>query len=185
MLYLIDGYNLLHALGVLHGRKGPDALQRARLRLLGTLHGGFGDQASQVTVVFDAANAPPGATEVQDYRGMHVRFAVHQEQADDLIELLIRRASAPRQLTVVSDDHRIQQAARRRHCVAQGCGDFMDWLEQRRRPRAPAPAKEPPAKPQGSSEAETQHWLEEFADLEDSPEMKELFDPFGFEEGGP
>ena len=34
-LYLIDGYNLLHAMGVLQGRVGPLGLEKARLRLLG------------------------------------------------------------------------------------------------------------------------------------------------------
>ena len=33
MLYLIDGYNLLYAMGVLlKGRTGPKVLRRARLR---------------------------------------------------------------------------------------------------------------------------------------------------------
>ena len=56
MLYLIDGYNLLHAMGVLRGRVGPTGLEKARRRLLGLLHGSYGDESCRVTVVFDAAN---------------------------------------------------------------------------------------------------------------------------------
>ena len=37
-----------------------------------------------MTVVFDAANAPRGAAEVQDFRGIQVRFAVSHDEADDL-----------------------------------------------------------------------------------------------------
>src|SRR5262249_16598580 len=112
MAYLIDGYNLLYALGVLHDRMGPTGLRKARLRPLGLLRAALGpDEASAVTVVFDAAKAPPGVSAEEDYGGIHVRFAVHQEEADDLIEELIRHDSAPRNLTVVSNDHRIQQAA--------------------------------------------------------------------------
>ena len=62
-VFLIDGYNLLHAMGVLHGRVGPTGLQKARLRLLGLLHGAHGEASSAVTVVFDAAHAPPADEE--------------------------------------------------------------------------------------------------------------------------
>ena len=51
-IYLIDGYNLLHAMGILHGRTGPTGLEKARLGLLGLLKGAYGDEASAVTVVF-------------------------------------------------------------------------------------------------------------------------------------
>ena len=176
MLYLIDGYNLLYAMGVLRTRLGPDGLDKARQNLLGVLHGAFGDESANVTVIFDAAKPPPGVPAEAQYQGLHVRFAVGMAAADDLIELLIRKASVPRHLTVVSDDHRIQQAARRRHCVVSGCGDFLEALERRRQPPA-APREEPPAKPSGVSRAETQHWLEEFADLADDPALKELQDP--------
>src|SRR5216683_3684936 len=99
--YLIDGYNLLHAMGVLRGRVGPQGLEKARLRLLGLLQGALGKDAGQATIVFDAAGAPAGTADEQDYQGIHVRFAVHHEQADDLIEALIRQTSAPKQLAVV------------------------------------------------------------------------------------
>lgn len=162
MPYLIDGYNLVYALGLAQKRMGPTQLEKARLNLLGLLRGALGDEAAQVTVVFDAASAPPGAREEQDYQGIHVLFAVRDDQADDRIEALIRHHSAPRQLTVVSDDHRLQQAARRRHCVAMRCADFLDLLEkQRRRPAAPAEA----AKPEVVSAQETERWLREFGDL--------------------
>src|SRR5262249_52696926 len=98
MLYLIDGYNLLHALDVLPKRLGPKRLHYARLRLLEVLHGAFGDAAGGVTVVFDAAGAPPRVPEVQEYRGLDVRFAVRHEEADDLIEQLIRADPHPQKL---------------------------------------------------------------------------------------
>jgi hypothetical protein len=106
---------------------------------------------------------------------------VQQAEADDLIEDLIRQHSAPRQLTVVSDDHRIQQAARRRHCVALNCAAYLDLLQRQRRLPSTASFKETD-KPAGVSGAEAQRWLREFADLTDAPEMKELFEPFEFEQ---
>ncbi len=176
MLYLIDGYNLLYAMGVLLPRRtGPHLLEKARQRLLGLLHGACGDGSAAITVVFDAKHPPPGVPAELDYQGIHVTFAVKEGEADELIEQLIRRASVPGRLTVVSDDHRIQQAARRRHCVVQGCGDFLDWLDRQHRPRpAPPPAED--RKPGRVSATETERWLREFADLADEPGWKELFD---------
>jgi predicted RNA-binding protein with PIN domain len=176
MLYLIDGYNLLHAMGVARKRMGPDGLHQARQNLVGVLHGAFGEESGRVTVIFDAAKPPPGVPAETTYQGIHVRFSIGQAAADDLIELLIRQAATPRQLTIVSDDHRIQKAARKRHCVVSGCGDFLDELERRRKP-PPAQTGEPPAKPTGVSREETERWMEEFGDLADDPAMKELLDP--------
>ena len=178
MDYLIDGYNLLHAMGALQGRVGPQGLEKARRALLGLMLGAFGRGASNVTVVFDSANSPRDLADEQDYHGIQVRFAVHQEQADDLIESLIQHSSAPRQLAVVSDDHRLQQAARRRDCQALGCLDFLEDLARYRKQRRP-PAS-PPAEKQPLSQQEMQIWLSEFAYLDDEPEMKELFGPFNF-----
>jgi hypothetical protein len=177
VLYLIDGYNLLFAMGVLlKGRTGAAVLEKARRFLLELLHDAFGDGADHVTVVFDAKHAPPGLPAELDHQGIHVAFAVHEDEADDLIEQIIRRAAVPHRLTVVSNDHRIREAARRRHCIVQGCGDFLDRLETGRRP-PPPPRRGDPGKPTSPSRDETQRWLREFADLADDPGLKELFDP--------
>jgi predicted RNA-binding protein with PIN domain len=186
MHYLIDGYNLLHALGGMpSGRLGPTGLDKARLRLLGLLRAVYGEEAPRVTVVFDAAGARPGATEVHDYHGIEVRFAVRQPEADDLIEQLIGSDSAPKKLHVVSDDHRIQQAARRRHCQVLGCEAYLAELNRhcrRHRPHAPADTH---VKPERLSEAETRHWLEEFAGLENDPSWKALWEMYSFGEDEP
>jgi predicted RNA-binding protein with PIN domain len=184
MLYLIDGYNLLYAMGLIHKRMPPDGLEKARQNLLGVLHGSFGADSARVTVVFDASRPRPGAAAEAEYHGVHVRFAVGLEAADDLIEVLIRRASAPHQLTVVSDDHRIKDAARRKHCVVKGCDEFLNEMEHRRKPHTTPPGEQPP-KPSGLSRDETQHWLKEFADLADDPALKELQDPPEFFEDQP
>jgi hypothetical protein len=171
MRYVIDGYNLLYALGLVHARMGPHGLEKARLALLGRL-AASGEAA--VTVVFDAGHAPPGAPAEQDHQGVRVLFALRRE-ADDLIEELIGQDSAPRGLTVVSDDHRVQQAARRRHCPVLGC---LDFIEQLGRPTpAAAPPEEAPAKPSGVSREEAQHWLREFEELARDPKVRAELNP--------
>ena len=88
---------------------------------------------------------------------------------------------------MVSDDHRLQQAARRRQCPALGCLDFLEELERHRRllRRPPRPGTE---KQESLSEKEKQDWESEFAALDDDPDMKELFNPYDFqiedEDGG-
>jgi hypothetical protein len=166
MFFLIDGYNLIYARGGLQGRSGPHVLEKARLRLLGLLHGSHGDECGRVTVVFDAKHAPPGVDAEQDYQGIRVVFALTQDQADDLIEEMIRQASAPKKLTVVSDDRRIRTAAERRHCVAWKCDEYFDYLERRRSTRAQPPPAADAGKPDRLSPEETQRWLEEFGNLD-------------------
>lgn len=172
--YLIDGYNLLHHVGLLTGRVGPSGLEKARRALLGHLSGRCGEHAADVTVVFDAQRAPPTATDALDYQGIHVYFT-RSEEADDLIERMIGHAATPKLLTVVSNDHRIRDAARRRHCPVAECVEFWETLGRRTPPR-PDPA-DSEGKRERISRREMQEWLEEFGDLDDDADFKELFGP--------
>jgi len=159
--FLIDGYNLIHAMVVLGQRVGPGVLEKARLRLLGLLHQSFGAEASSVTVVFDAAGAPPGSSAQHEYHGLKIRFALKGQEADDLIE----HDAAPKQLTVVSNDHRLQQAARRGKAKVQSCEEFLEWvgrLRRKQKPESPSGRE----KKAGETPVETARWLEEFKDLD-------------------
>ena len=172
--YLIDGYNLLHAMGVLGGKVGPGGLEQARAALLGRLCGDHSNDAGCVTVVFDAAGAPPHASAIAHYRGLQVLYAINGE-ADDVIEDLIECEATPRHLTVVSDDRRLKQAGRRRRCSVLGCQAYLDSMEKRRRSKPPS--LESNAKPEGVSGDEVRHWLREFADLVDDPQVREALGP--------
>jgi predicted RNA-binding protein with PIN domain len=162
--YLIDGYNLLHAMVTLSKRAGPGVLEKARLRLLDLLSHSFGDQPAHVTVVFDASGAPAGSLPEHKFHGMNIRFALHGKEADDIIEDLIGHDAAPKQLTVVSNDHRLQQAARRRKANVQSCEDFLDMLARLRRQRPKPP--DGPEKKEGETQEETKRLLQEFGDLD-------------------
>jgi hypothetical protein len=138
MRYLIDGYNLLHATGHLSGTVSPLRLEQARRALLDQLVQHYGPAASCVTVVFDVRRAPARLQAERDYQGVHVLYALDRE-ADDVIEDLIRGDAVPRLLTVVSDDRRLREAARRKRCHIVGC---LDYFESLLRPQA-APVKAP------------------------------------------
>jgi hypothetical protein len=179
MRYVIDGYNLLHAMGLLTGKVGPQGLQKARLALLDYLAASHHADAGAVTVVFDAARAPARAVPEDTYQGIHICYALDGE-ADELIEDLIQRDRLPRQLTVVSDDHRLHQAGRRRRCGVLGCMDYLDAIERESQPRTPN--AEASAKPEHISDEEAKHWLHEFGDLARDPKLREALGPdFGEE----
>ena len=108
------------------------------------------------------------------FDGVHVKYPQGQT-ADDLIEDIIRADPSPRFLTVVSDDHRIQHAARRRGCKVLGCLDYYEQTLDPNRPRPPAAAPEAPAKPDSSTPEEMQRWLDAFADVDDDPQMRDGF----------
>ncbi len=133
MAIIIDGYNLLNATGIVGpgkhgGGPGLSSLGRSRLALLNFLVESLdAKEIPRTTIVFDAHDPPRGLPSTVNHRGLTVRFASKYDEADTLIEELILADSAPRQLTVVSSDHRLHRAARRRKAKPI---DSDVWYEQ-------------------------------------------------------
>jgi predicted RNA-binding protein with PIN domain len=176
MRYLIDGYNLLFAMGLLSPNDAaPHALENARVDFLARLHALFGDNSPLLTVIFDAARMPRRGQAVYDYRGIHVQFAPGEE-ADDLIETLIRSEPTPKNVTIVSDDHRVQTAARRGQCAVLGCQAFLDVADKPPTKTA-ALLPDAAAKPESVSPEDRQHWLDAFGEVDDDPLLKKWRDP--------
>lgn len=165
MTLLIDGYNLLYASGLLPNRIGPTSFQRARNALLDTLAGALDPEVCQhTTVVFDAKDAPRGLPKTLRHRGLTVMYAADHDEADDLIEELIRADSTPKKLTVVSSDHRLMRAAQRRRAQAVDSETWFTELLDRRDEQQPA-GEVPDRKPTvPQSEAEVERWLREFGE---------------------
>jgi predicted RNA-binding protein with PIN domain len=164
MAVVIDGYNLLYAIGRLMPRTPRGALEGARRWLLEQLRSRH-PPGADVTVVFDGGAAPPGRKGREDQLDLRVLFS-HGESADDVIERLIQAAPSPASLTVVSDDHRLQQAGRKRGCEVLGC---LDYYESDRPAPRQSEAPQPPLKPESSSPEEVERYLQAFGDLGDDP----------------
>ncbi len=162
MALLIDGYNLLHASGILARGVGPGSLERSRNALLNFLAESLAErELARTTVVFDARQAPPGLPRVTKYRGITVRFAPKGSDADTVIEELIAANHAPRRLTVVSSDHRLHRAARRRR--AKAVDSDVWYVEALRRRIDRSRTKSLPGKPAGPpSEVEVRYWMRQF-----------------------
>jgi uncharacterized protein len=176
--YLVDGYNLLHAMGLMSPKLGQHQLGKARTRLLGLIAGSMEEAAAAVTVVFDGKGAGTSDAEIGK-GGIQILFSTGKQEADDVIENQIRRCSAPKDLRVVSDDRRIRGAARRRHCQAMGCEAFLQWLDRSRKQRHRLSSQEP-EKAERLSDQEAESWLAEFGDVERDPKLREAFESFDF-----
>jgi uncharacterized protein len=162
MPLLIDGYNLLHHSGLLPRRLGPGGLERARTAMLGTLAGLLApDELEHTTVVFDAKEAPPDGERAERIQGIRVLYATGYDEADDLLEELIRREPTPKRLLVVSSDVRIQRAARRRRAEWESSEDWIESLRRRQRIQGTRPAD--PEKPEAVVDDEdVDYWLRSF-----------------------
>ncbi|MCA9257543.1 MAG: NYN domain-containing protein [Planctomycetales bacterium] len=181
MSLIIDGYNLLYVAGICGDdergraprrpptraedrevRRPTTGLQRSRDTLLRFLANTLpASELSRTTVVFDAAEAPPGLPSEAVFEQMRILFAANYDDADALIEELIAADHAPRSLTVVSSDHRIQRAARRRR-AAYFDSDVWFALQVRARRRRQT-LKPPVVRPAGPlTTDEVDFWLEEF-----------------------
>lgn len=159
MRLLIDGYNLLHATDLFGTGKAAGTLQGSREALLAYLaHALSASERRSTTIVFDAAGAPPGLPKTVHHDHLTVRYAREYADADALVEELIERHREPRGLLVVSADHRIQRAARRRG------SKYIDsdvWYRELARRRAANAKAGPQGKPTPGGSVD--YWVSEFA----------------------
>jgi len=165
MALLIDGYNLLHVSDIFGEEGAGTELHRSRLALLNFLAAAIQRrERRQTTIVFDAAGAPPGLPQSMSHDGMTVHFARRHSDADEMIEELLETWAAPRALVVVSSDHRVQRAARRRGATFVDSEKWYADLRtaQKRRMAGPDEGRGKPANP--STPDDVAYWVDEFAD---------------------
>ena len=161
MNYLVDGNNVMHAVGEVWKDVGRVGL----CRLLGTFIDVTGDS---VCLVLDGSPPPHGVELQMAHPHLRVLYGLDRS-ADEVLEELIRHEPTPSRLIVVSTDHVIRQAARHRRCAWQSSQEFAAELirvvESSRLP-APPPA-EPDEKRTGLSPEQTEQWLRELGVDED------------------
>ena len=178
MKILIDGYNLLHVAGILGRSMGRGSLERARLALLNRLSNLLDpNDRKETVVVFDAKDAPRHLPTELVHKDITVRFARDFEEADDLLEYLIRTHSSPRRLMVVSSDHRVQRAAKRRKAKTNDSEPWLNQLQLRaEKPQTKKPFRKPSSRDLDA--VEVAEWMTEFGfdfqtDLEETRPEKD------------
>jgi uncharacterized protein len=155
MPFVVDGYNLLHAV-----KKSFEQLQDiSDIRIAKILSVYSNKTRDTGQLVFDGIG-PPNREDFCHIESVEVIFSGTEKEADDIIENIIAANTAPKRLVVVSDDRRLKVAAKKRKCQHIDCVSFMMHMigeigrENKR--------QEPPSKNTGISGEETEGWLDEF-----------------------
>lgn len=153
MPYLIDGHNLIGQMPEIDLADPED-----EARLTAALVAFAARTGREVHVYFD--QRAPGAPRSHRQGRLHVRFVTPPRTADDAIRDHLRRLGGEaRNWTVVSSDHRVQQAARQAGARVLSGAAFSRELLAGPGPGDPADAE----KPEGiQSPEELAYWEELF-----------------------
>ncbi len=177
---IIDGYNLMHAAGLVRGKLIGKQLEGARLRLLKRLaHQMSKEDRAATTVVFDAKTVLVVSSREELIEGIRVLFPEPGHEADELIEEMIAQDPQPRKLRIVSSDRRLHRAARERMAASINSDRFLDELDERRaapaegatsttsRPAVPIPKESSRSGADATqSTGEVDYWMKEFGEIE-------------------
>lgn len=132
LFLIIDGYNLMHAAGYGRRQYGPGGLERSRNRLLTELGRQIPPELlSDSTIVFDAAEAD-ARDQVDPMAAasrIRVQFSETGTDADSVIETILATHSSPKQILVISSDHRLHKASSRRQARCIDSEEFLKILE--------------------------------------------------------
>lgn len=160
-MIIIDGHNLLWAVHKLDPESEPiDDLWLCKL-----LDRYLRQSDLKGHIVFDGTG-PPDKSGFEVIQRLDIFYAGMSTDADAVIEDKIYSDSDPRNLTVVSSDRRIRDAARRKKATSLKCDvfwkDVMRHLKQRHKP------VEPDYKRRGMTEGEANQWMRFFGFDEES-----------------
>lgn len=155
MPIFIDGYNLLCAI-----QKASDEFESMGDVRLCRILGRYLSLTNQKgRIIFDGTG-PPDKSRFDDISNLEVLFVGRDTDADTVIEDSIRASTAAKNLTIVSNDRRVQKATRTRKAVLIKSEAF--WTVVQKELSRKRPAKEPAEKRQGLSESETEQWMKFF-----------------------
>lgn len=156
MPFLVDGYNLYHAAT----RFSTDWAGLVPLKLCDLIAEDMQRLRDAAIVVFDGTRPRDQVTRIEPEGFVKLAYSGPYQEADDVIEDLIRRNSAPRRLIIVTSDRRIHKAARKRRAKSIKAQDYL--LALIRRASAPQPPKDPPEKRLGVPPGQLNQWLDLF-----------------------
>lgn len=154
MPILIDGHNLLYAVKAM-----TEGQVLSEIQLCNLISSYLRQTKQRGDIIFDG-RGPLDKSGLMGTTNLEVSFSGSATDADSVIESRIRESTAPKRLTVVSNDHRLIKAAKARKAVALTADDFWEAVFKNlsRKRREP----EPPSKRTGITEGETEFWLKLF-----------------------
>ncbi len=137
MLYIIDGYNLMHALAP--GKITAANLEEQRRALVEQVINFVGESGDSAAVVFDSAQARGATAHQIPHTEVTVHYASAGESADILIGKLVqqelKKAAATRgkadiRIRVVSADWEVQKGAMQEHVERLSPRNFIAGLKK-------------------------------------------------------
>ena len=155
MPLIIDGYNLLHSIH--ETNEDCDTISDIQLCRIVDI---FLTQTGQKGEIIFDGTGPPDKEKFDNMSKLDVFFAGVAGDADAVIENKVKASTAPKRLTIVSNDRRVRQAARAKRAAAIKSNVF--WGNLRKQLSRRKTAREPAEKRRGLSESETEQWLKFF-----------------------
>ncbi|MBI2926573.1 MAG: NYN domain-containing protein [Verrucomicrobia bacterium] len=125
---LVDGYSLLHDWPELApGKARHSAAAREELVRMLTQ---YGDACgTPITIVFDAADAPPGTPKLPSTPEIEVLYSGAGQTADQMIERAACRLRAYGEVLVVTDDNAERETVAAFGAMASSCENFIRTVE--------------------------------------------------------
>ena len=155
MPFIIDGYNLLHSIQ----KTAEEHESITDIGLCKLLDRYLQRMCDSGQVIFDGTG-PPDKNIFNTLYNLEITFSGPAIEADEIIENKIRANTAPKKLSVISDDRKLRRAARTRKAVSIRCQKF--WGDVQKQLSRKKTAKEPSEKRFGLNESETDKWLDFF-----------------------
>lgn len=165
MPFLIDGYNLYHALRK-YSEEWADTIPQAMCQWIEKDMNRIGDWA---IVVFDGTRPRGSFSQEDGEKHVSVLFSGGGKDADSILVSLIQKNTAPRRLIVVSSDNRLRTAARRRKATSLSANEYLLALTKRQE-KKPVRSREPREKHQGLVPGQTSQWMELFGFEPEEPD---------------
>ena len=125
---LIDGYNLLYALGFIQpGDRTKRGLEKARDKLIDAIAKRIPPAVRRSTwIIFDSADAPKNLPNALVQHEIRVFFSREWLSADEMLQALISEHASPKTLVIISSDHAVQRRAAARNATPF---DSEHWIE--------------------------------------------------------
>lgn len=165
MSLIIDGYNVLFAIGRYGGKPIGEVIEQARTRLLHQLVRYHQETGDGVTVIFDSKQPAGGASREESLPGVRIRYSHPPRTADDDIRRLVETSTAPRHIRVVTSDRALARDCAQAGADVVGAKTFYHELSRQTR-QADAEGREHQLKREPPSADEVREWLEIFGDDE-------------------
>jgi predicted RNA-binding protein with PIN domain len=127
MRYMIDGNNLMHALGMVRSSMNPRNWESRQRDLLDWLSR-YRHTLGEICVVFDSQSR---FSTIGKYQGIEVLAACPPQKADTVIQILVEKNPRPHELIVVSNDVTVRTLGQKKNVKGLKVKEFLDWLEDK------------------------------------------------------